>query len=59
MLVARTDAQLKIDPGIIVKLDGARIETRSARQLLAEGVDGREVVFTSLLDDRFGAVAPS
>ena len=53
-LVARTDAQLAIDPGIIVKLDGARIETRIGAQILAEGVAGREVVFTSLLDDRYG-----
>ncbi len=52
---ARTDAQLKIDPGIVVKLDGARIETQIGAQLLAEGLAGREVIFTSLLDNRFGA----
>ena len=52
---ARTDAQLKIDPGITVKLNGARIETQIGSQLLAEGVPGREVVFTSRFDNRYGA----
>ena len=52
---ARTDAQLKIDPGITVKLNGVRIETQIGSQLLAEGVSGREVVFTSRFDNRYGA----
>ena len=54
-LVARPDARLAIDPNIIVKLDSARIETGVGAQLIAEGLDGQEVVFTSIFDDRFGA----
>ncbi|XZE46976.1 tandem-95 repeat protein [Pirellulaceae bacterium SH467] len=51
----RLDASLAIDPGMIIKLEGTRIEIGHSAQLLAEGtVDGR-VVFTSKQDDRFGA----
>ncbi|MEX2142880.1 MAG: NF038122 family metalloprotease [Pirellulales bacterium] len=49
------DARLRIDPGIIVKLDSARIETEIGAQLIAEGLQNNRVVFTSLLDDEFGA----
>ncbi len=52
---ARTDARLAIDPGTIVKLEGSRIETTFGAQLIAEGLPGREVIFTSRSDDRFGA----
>jgi len=52
---ARLDARLSIDPGIIVKLQGARIEAEMGAQLIAEGVAGRQVIFTSRLDDRYGA----
>lgn len=52
---ARTDARLGIDPGIIIKLEGSRIETTFGAQLIAEGVDGHEIIFTSRSDDRFGA----
>ncbi len=52
---ARTDARLAVDPGTIVKLEGTRIETTFGAQFIAEGTDGREVVFTSRSDDRFGA----
>lgn len=51
---ARLDASLSIDPGTIIKLEGARIEIGHSAQLLAEGVDGGRVVFTSKQDDRFG-----
>ncbi len=51
----RLDASLAIDPGTIIKLEGARIELGHSSQLLAEGVDGSRVVFTSRQDDRFGA----
>jgi len=50
----RQDAQLSIAPGVIVKLDGARLEVAPGGQLLAEGVDGQEVIFTSLRDPRYG-----
>jgi hypothetical protein len=52
---ARLDARLSIDPGIVVKLQGARIEAEVGAQLIAEGVAGRQVIFTSRLDDRYGA----
>ncbi len=51
----RLDASLTIDPSIIVKNDGARIEVGIGAQLLAEAVAGQEVIFTSLFDDRYGA----
>ena len=50
----RSDARLAIDPGTIVKLESSRIEATMGTQLLAEGLDGYEVVFTSRLDDRYG-----
>lgn len=60
--VSRLDASLVVDPGMIVKLDGARIEVEMGAQLIAEGraaaIDeaaGAPVIFTSLLDNRYGA----
>ncbi|MEZ6120179.1 MAG: NF038122 family metalloprotease [Pirellulaceae bacterium] len=55
MRVARMDASLKIDPKLVVKLDGSRIEATLGAQLLAEGNAGQSIIFTSLLDDRYGA----
>jgi subtilisin-like proprotein convertase family protein len=52
---ARTDAQLVVDPGIIVKMQGSRIEVELGAQLVAEGRAQTQVVFTSLSDDRYGA----
>jgi hypothetical protein len=52
---ARLDASLVIDPDIIVKLEAARIEVGMGAQLIAEGSAGREIIFTSKLDDRYGA----
>lgn len=52
---ARLDARLSIDPGVVVKLEGSRIETEMGAQLIAEGLPGREIIFTSRLDDRYGA----
>ncbi len=51
----RLDARLKIDPSVVVKAEAARIEVTMGAQLIAEGRDGAEVIFTSLLDDRYGA----
>jgi hypothetical protein len=51
----RLDASLAIDPGMVIKLEGARIELGHSTQLLAEGVDGGRIVMTSRQDDRFGA----
>ncbi|NQW46726.1 MAG: hypothetical protein HQ464_03045, partial [Planctomycetes bacterium] len=53
---ARQAGRLAIDPGVVVKLLGARIELeRGNAQLLAEGTAGQRVIFTSLGDNRFGA----
>ncbi len=54
-LEARLDARLSIDPGLVVKLDGAGISAQIGAQLIAEGLDGQQVIFTSLFDDRYGA----
>jgi hypothetical protein len=51
----RLDASLVMDPGLIMKLRGSRIELGQGTQLLAEGLGSNPVVFTSSLDDRFGA----
>lgn len=51
---ARTDARLSVDPGVILKLEGARIEAEIGTQFIAEGESGRPVIFTSRLDDRYG-----
>ena len=51
---AQQDARLRIDPAVVVKLEGARIHTEFAGQLIAEGLPGYPVVFTSLKDDTYG-----
>ncbi len=52
---ARLDARLQIDPGIIIKSTGSRIEAGIGAQLIAEGTPDRPIVFTSRSDDRYGA----
>jgi len=54
-LRARLDARLAVDPGVIVKLNGATIETSFGGHLIAEGLAGQPVIFTSANDDRYGA----
>ncbi|MGI9471938.1 MAG: GEVED domain-containing protein, partial [Rubripirellula sp.] len=51
----RLDGSLVFDPGLVVKLQGARIELGQGTQFLAEGSEANPVVFTSVLDDRYGA----
>lgn len=51
---ARLDARLDIDPGIVIKIDSARIEARFGADLFAEGEEGLPIVFTSLEDQRYG-----
>lgn len=51
----RLDARLAIDPGTIIKSQGARIDVDMGAQLIAEGADGHPIVFTSLRDARYGA----
>ena len=53
---ARDSGRLTIDPGVVVKIDGSRIELeRGISQLIAEGTPGKRVIFTSLGDNRYGA----
>lgn len=54
-LLPRTNARLSIDPGVVLKLDSARIEATFGADFYAEGQDGNPVIFTSRVDDRFGA----
>jgi hypothetical protein len=54
-ILARTDARLAIDGGIVLKMDGARIEATISSQLLVEGTNELPVVITSIRDDRYGA----
>ena len=51
----RATASLVVDPGAVIKLEGARIEATFGANILAEGTDGLPIVFTSKLDDRVGA----
>ncbi|MGB8854157.1 MAG: fibronectin type III domain-containing protein [Pirellulales bacterium] len=54
--VARPSGRLAIDPGVVVKLAGSRIELgRGTSELIAEGLPAKGVTFTSLADSRFGA----
>ncbi len=47
--------RLAIDPGVVVKLSSSRIEGgRGGSNLIAEGTPQDPIIFTSLLDDRFG-----
>ncbi len=51
---ARLDARLKIDPGVIVKFEGSRIEARVGTQLIAEGTTADPIILTTIRDDRYG-----
>ena len=51
----RLDASLVVDPSVVVKLDGSRIDVGTGAQLIAEGHNGQGIVFTSLRDNRYGA----
>ncbi len=52
---ARLHARLAIDPGVVVKLSGARIEAQIGAEFIAEGTANNPVVLTSVEDDRYGA----
>ncbi|REK17934.1 MAG: hypothetical protein DWQ37_05280 [Planctomycetota bacterium] len=54
-LRARPSARLAIDPGIVMKARGGRIETEINAQFIAEGTLNRPIIFTSVFDDRYGA----
>ena len=52
----RPSGRLQIDPGVVVKSYGGRIELERGRsQLIAEGKGYDKVVFTSFGDNRYGA----
>ncbi|MFK8115073.1 MAG: tandem-95 repeat protein, partial [Rubripirellula sp.] len=51
----KPDARLIVDPGVTVKSDDVRIELGVGADLIAEGLEGRPVIFTSRNDDRYGA----
>ncbi len=53
-LHGRLDARLRIDPGIVVKLQGSRIEAEMSSQLIVEGTAEQPIILTSLKDDRYG-----
>lgn len=53
--ISRLAARLAIDPGVIVKLGGARIETQIGSQFIAEGTAARPIIFTSVFDDSYGS----
>ncbi len=53
-VVSRLDSRLKIDAGTVVKSQGSRIDISIGGQLIAEGDLGRPIVFTSLVDARYG-----
>ena len=52
---ARQNASLKIDPGTVMKLKNSRIEVQVGASLIAEGDVNHKIIFTSLLDDTYGA----
>lgn len=53
--VARLSGRLEVDPGVVVKLGGSRIEAMLGNSnFLAEGTKERPVIMTSILDDEFG-----
>ena len=52
----RPSGRLQIDPGVVVKSYGGRIELERGRsQLIAEGEGYDKVIFTSFGDNRYGA----
>ena len=51
----RLDGSLVLDPGLVLKLRGSRIELGFSTTFLAEGLESNPIVLTSSLDDRFGA----
>ncbi|TXT34078.1 MAG: hypothetical protein FD138_1742, partial [Planctomycetota bacterium] len=54
--VARLSGRLAIDPGVVVKLQGSRIEAeRGASHIIAEGTPKDPIRFTAARDDQYGA----
>lgn len=51
---ARLSPGLVVTPGMVIKLDECGVLTRFGAHLLAEGVPGEPIIWTSLMDDDFG-----
>lgn len=51
----RLNSSLVIDPGSVLKLEGSRIEATFGTRIIAEGTEDLPIIFTSKLDDRYGA----
>lgn len=55
VIVRRTPGRLRIDPGVVVKFSGSRVEMeRGGSNLIAEGTPEDPIIFTSINDDKFG-----
>jgi hypothetical protein len=52
--VGRPSARLAVDPDVIVKVTGSRIEVQTGGQLIAEAQAGHQAVFTSAHDETYG-----
>lgn len=52
---SRPHGSLVIDPSMVLKSDGSRIDVGIGAGLIAEGVKGRSIIMTSLYDQRYGA----
>ncbi|QDT05605.1 Matrixin [Rubripirellula lacrimiformis] len=52
---SRPDGTLVVDPGTLIKNRGARIQLGFGATLIAEGIEGKEIVLTARADDRYGA----
>lgn len=51
----RLDARLSMDPGLVLKIEGSRVEVQFGAQVIAEGQDGLPITITSVHDDTYGA----
>lgn len=51
---SRLDGSLIVDPGLMIKSQGSRIEVRNGGHLVAEGTASLPIVMTSINDARFG-----
>jgi subtilisin family serine protease len=51
----RLSGSLVVDPGMVLKIEAARIEAQMGANIIAEGLDGLPIYLTSRLDDTIGA----
>ncbi|MGA2033362.1 MAG: hypothetical protein ABSG68_13980, partial [Thermoguttaceae bacterium] len=55
LFAPRLNGRLAVDPGVIVKLAGSRVQTGPGAQFLAEGTPTDPIILTSLNDNSYGA----